>query len=219
MKHRFTEEQIIGILKEAEAGLKVKDLCRQHNVTEQTYYRWKSKYGGMSVSEMRRLKELESENARLKKIVAEKELHIDDFNRECLRIEVDTSLSGHRVARVLDQLTETRGLPEYIVVDNGTEFTSRAMIEWEDGNPTSLSFIDPGKPTQNPFVESFNGKLRDECLNENYFLNLVHAREIIETWRLDYNSERPHSSLGDLSPNEFTELWEKEQDLLTLEVA
>ena len=77
MKHRFTEEQIIGILKEAEAGLKVKDLCRQHNVTEQTYYRWKSKYGGMSVSEMRRLKELESENARLKKIVAEKELHID----------------------------------------------------------------------------------------------------------------------------------------------
>lgn len=77
MKRRFTEEQIIGILKEAEAALKVKDLCRQHNVTEQTYYRWKSKYGGMSVSEMRRLKELESENARLKKIVAEKELHID----------------------------------------------------------------------------------------------------------------------------------------------
>jgi putative transposase len=77
MKRRFTEEQIIGILKEAEAGLKVKDLCRQHNVTEQTYYRWKSKYGGMSVSDMRRLKELESENARLKKIVAEKELHID----------------------------------------------------------------------------------------------------------------------------------------------
>ena len=77
MKRRFTEEQIIGILKEAEAGLKVKDLCRQHNVTEQTYYRWKSKYGGMSLSDMRRLKELESENARLKKIVAEKELHID----------------------------------------------------------------------------------------------------------------------------------------------
>ena len=77
MKRRFTEEQIIGILKEAEAALKVKDLCRQHNVTEQTYYRWKSKYGGMSISEMRRLKELESENARLKKIVAEKELHID----------------------------------------------------------------------------------------------------------------------------------------------
>jgi putative transposase len=144
---------------------------------------------------------------------------IDDFNRECLRIEVDTSLSGHRVARVLGQLAETRGLPEYITVDNGTEFTSRAMIEWEDSNPTSLSFIDPGKPTQNSFVESFNGKLRDECLNENYFLNLVHAREIIETWRLDYNSERPHSSLGDLSPNEFTELWEKEQEILTLEVA
>ncbi len=77
MKRRFTEEQIIGILKEAEAGVKVKDLCREHNVTEQTYYRWKSKYGGMSVSEIRRLKELESENQRLKKLVAEKELHID----------------------------------------------------------------------------------------------------------------------------------------------
>ena len=77
MKRRFTEEQIIGILQQAEAGVKVKDLCRQHNIAEQTYYRWKSKYGGMSVSEMRRLKELESENARLKKLVAEKELHID----------------------------------------------------------------------------------------------------------------------------------------------
>jgi putative transposase len=77
MKRRFTEEQIIGILQEAEAGVKVKDLCRQHNVTEQTYYRWKSKYGGMSVSEMRRLKELESENQILKKLVAEKEIHID----------------------------------------------------------------------------------------------------------------------------------------------
>ncbi len=117
---------------------------------------------------------------------------VDDFNRECLRIEVDTSLSGHRVARVLNQLAETRGLPKYIVVDNGTEFTSRAMLEWENENPTNLAFIDPGKPTQNAFVESFNGKLRDECLNENSFLNLMHAREIIEKWRLEYNSERPH---------------------------
>ena len=144
---------------------------------------------------------------------------VDDFNRECLRIEVDTSLSGHRVARVLNQLAETRGLPKYIVVDNGTEFTSRAMLEWENGNPTNLAFIDPGKPTQNAFVESFNGKLRDECLNENYFLNLMHAREIIENWRLEYNSERPHSSLGNLTPWEFTELWEQEQKILTSEVA
>ena len=144
---------------------------------------------------------------------------VDDFNRECLRIEVDTSLSGHRVARVLNQLAETRGLPKYIVVDNGTEFTSRAMLEWENDNPTNLAFIDPGKPTQNAFVESFNGKLRDECLNENYFLNLMHAREIIENWRLEYNSERPHSSLGNLTPWEFTELWEQEQKILTSDVA
>jgi putative transposase len=143
---------------------------------------------------------------------------IDDFNRECLRIEVDTSLSGRRVARVLDQLAETRGLPKNIVVDNGTEFTSRAMIEWEDNNPTSLAFIDPGKPTQNAFVESFNGKLRDECLNENYFLNLAHARIVIEAWRIEYNSERPHSSLNDLTPEEYTEQWEKEQKLLTLKM-
>ena len=144
---------------------------------------------------------------------------VDDFNRECLRIEVDTSLSGHRVARVLNQLAETRGLPKYIVVDNGTEFTSRAMLEWENDNSTHLAFIDPGKPTQNAFVESFNGRLRDECLNENYFINLMYAREIIENWRLEYNSERPHSSLGNLSPWEFTELWEQEQKRLTSEVA
>jgi putative transposase len=119
---------------------------------------------------------------------------VDDFNRDVLRIEVDTSLSGHRVARVLNQLTETRGLPKYIAVDNGTEFTSQAMLEWENDNPTSLAFIELGKPTQNAFVESFNGKLRDECLNESYFLNLMHAREIIENWRHEYNSERPHCS-------------------------
>ena len=87
---------------------------------------------------------------------------VDDLHREYLRIEVDTSLSGHRVARVLNQLAETRDLPKYIVVDNGTEFTSRAMLEWENDNPTNLAFIYPGKPTQNAFVESFNGKLRDE---------------------------------------------------------
>ncbi len=143
---------------------------------------------------------------------------IDDFNREFVRIEVDTSLSGHRVARVLEQLAETRGLPKNIVVDNGTEFTSRAMIEWEDNNPTSLAFIDPGKPTQNAFVESFNGKLRDECLNENYFLNLAHARIVIEEWRVEYNSERPHSSLNNLTPDEYTEMWENEQKLLTLQM-
>jgi len=144
---------------------------------------------------------------------------IDDFSRECLRIEVDTSLSGHRVARVLDQLAETRGLPRYIVVDNGTEFTSRAMIEWEDKHKTKLAFIDPGEPTQNPFAESFNGKLRDECLNENYFLNLAHARIEIEEWRIQYNSERPHSSLDNLTPDEYMKLWEEKQKKLTSDVA
>jgi putative transposase len=98
-------------------------------------------------------------------------------------------------------------------------FAKSILFLWENDNPSNLSFIDPGKPTQNVFVESFNGKLRDECLNENYFINLIHAREIIENWRLEYNSERPHSFLGNLTPWEFTELWEQGQKILTSEVA
>ena len=90
------------------------------------------------------------------------------------------------------------------------------MLEWENRNPTQLAFIDPGKPTQNPFVESFNGKLRDECLNENDFLNLAHARIVIEEWRIEYNSERPHSSLNDLTPDEYRKMWEDKQKKLTL---
>jgi len=144
---------------------------------------------------------------------------LDDFSKECVHIEVDTSLSGRRVARVLDRLQVTHGLPDNIVLDNGPEFTSRAMVEWEDQNPTELCFIEPGKPTQNAFVESFNGKMRDECLNENYFINLEDAQEKIENFRLDYNTNRPHSSLKYLTPMEFKNKWNNEQKLLTSDVA
>jgi putative transposase len=134
---------------------------------------------------------------------------VDYYTRECLRIEVDTSLSGTRVARVLDQLIETYGKPEYIVSDNGPEFTSNALDKWAYDRKIFHQFIKPGKPYQNCYVERFNGKLRDECLNENWFMNVAEAREIIENWRMDYNRVRPHSSLGNMAPEEFADkFWE-----------
>ncbi len=128
---------------------------------------------------------------------------VDDFSRECPAIEVDTSLPGTRVVRVLDRLAETRGLPLEIVLDNGPEMISKALDEWAYRNGVRLNFIEPGKPTQNAFIESFNGRFRDECLNENWFLDLGDAREIIEAWRVDYNTSRPHSALGYATPEEF----------------
>lgn len=128
----------------------------------------------------------------------------DAFTREALAIEVDTSLSGVRVVRVLDRLTEERGaIPDVIVLDNGPELTSRALDQWAYEHGVRLHFIDPGKPQQNGFIESFNGKLRDECLNEHWFLSLADARRIIEDRRIDYNRNRPHSSLGNLTPEEY----------------
>jgi len=128
----------------------------------------------------------------------------DAFHREALAIEVDTSLPGLRVARVLDRLTEERGaIPDVIVLDNGPELTSRALDQWAYERGVRLHFIDPGQPQQNGFIESFNGKFRDECLNEHWFLSLADARRIIEDWRIDYNQNRPHSSLGNLTPEEY----------------
>lgn len=131
---------------------------------------------------------------------------VDAFTRESLAIEVDTSLSGVRVARVLDRVITERGrAPEEIVLDNGPELTSKALDQWAYERGVRLRFIEPGKPVQNCFIESFNGRLRDECLNEHWFLTLPDARRIVEEWRIDYNRERPHSSLGDLTPEEFRE--------------
>jgi putative transposase len=113
---------------------------------------------------------------------------VDDFNRESVAIEVDTSISGARVVRVLEMLSQTRALPKTIVMDNGPEFTSKAMLIWADERDIRLHFIEPGKPSQNAFVESFNGKFRDECLNESWFYDLQDAREKIENWRVDYNT-------------------------------
>jgi putative transposase len=128
---------------------------------------------------------------------------IDDYSRECPTIEVDTSLGGARVVDVLERLADTRGLPKVITMDNGPEFAGRALDEWAYRRGVKLNFIRPGKPTDNAFAESFIGRLRDECLNENWFMSLRHARDIIETWRVDYNEFRPHSSLAGLTPREF----------------
>ena len=128
---------------------------------------------------------------------------VDDYTKESPLIEVDTSIPGARVGRVLDRLAELRSLPEVITVDNGPEFAGKAMDEWAYRRGVKLNFIRAGKPIENAFVESFIGRLRDECLNQNWFVTLQEARGIIEDWRIDYNGVRPHSSLGNLSPEEF----------------
>ena len=129
---------------------------------------------------------------------------VDNFTRESLAIEVDTHLGGHRVTAVLQRLSAARSLPQSIRVDNGPEFISKALDQWAYLNGVELDFSRPGKPTDNAFIEAFNGRLREECLNENWFLSLEDAREKVEAWRQEYNRQRPHSSLGNLSPEEFT---------------
>ncbi|MGH7880059.1 MAG: IS3 family transposase [Candidatus Binataceae bacterium] len=350
-RKRFAEEQIIGILKEHEFGAKAADLCRKHGIAEATFYNWKSKYGGMDVSEAKRLKALEAENAKLKKLLADTMLdnaalkdllgkkmvtpagkreavaHLkgehgmserrackavgcdrlmvryqsrrpddpclrerllalakerrrfgyrrllvflrregfvvnhkrlfriyreerlmvrkrggrkralgtrapmpraalpndrwsldfvsdqfvsgrrfrilgiyDDCTRECLATVADVSLSGRRVARELDLLIATRGKPKSVISDNGTELTSNAILSWTAEASVDWHYIDPGKPVQNAFIESFNGRLRDEFLNETLFTSLMQARLALEDWRRDYNTVRPHSRIGWLTP-------------------
>ncbi len=128
---------------------------------------------------------------------------IDEWSRESLAIEVGVSLTGQRVTRVLDRLASRRGLPAVIQSDNGPEFTSRVLDQSAYDNQARLQFIEPGKPVKNTFIESFNSRLREECLNEHVFVSLDDARSKIEQWRIEYNRQRPHSSLGYLTPEEF----------------
>ncbi|QCI79643.1 IS3 family transposase [Hankyongella ginsenosidimutans] len=352
-RSRFNEEQIIAILKEQEAGMATAEVCRRHGISSATFYKWKSKFGGLDVSEARRLRSLEEENSRLKKLLAEamldnavlkdlaskmvtpgakreavahaREHHgvserracalvgvsrrviryeptrpddgalrqrlrelaaerrrfgyrrlgyllaregiapnhkkllriyreeglrvrrrggrkralgtrrpmvlpdgpnqrwsldfvsdslicgrrfrilcvVDDYTRECLALVADTSLSGARVARELTSLMGSRGKPHTVVSDNGTELTSSAILRWSQERRVEWHYIAPGKPMQNGFVESFNGRLRDECLNETLFTSLAHARFVLAAWRHDYNTVRPHSKLGGKTPAEI----------------
>lgn len=129
---------------------------------------------------------------------------VDMFTRQCLAIEVDTSIGGMRVKRVLERLVQDNGKPETIVVDNGPEFISQHVDEWAYRTGVHLAFIRPGKPVENAYVESFNGKFRDKCLNTHYFTTLQEAREKIKNWREQYNGFIPHRSLKGLTPDEFT---------------
>src|SRR5947199_66460 len=244
-RKRFTEEQIIGILKEAEAGAKSIDLCRRHAISEQTFYRWlhvlRRREGfGVKLKRIYRLYTQEALTVRRRKrrrrvprgvprLGAPTRINerwsldfvldvlddgrrfrlltvVDDFTRACLAIDVDTSIGGRRVAEVLQRLIDARGKPAMLITDNGPEFISRALDPRAYAHGIDLHFIEPGKPNQNAYVESFNGRLRDECLNEHWFMSLGQARETIETWRLDYNAVRPHSALGDVPPQEFEQL-------------
>ena len=127
----------------------------------------------------------------------------DLCSKEVPVIEVDVSIGGARVCRILDRLFLTRSLPETLILDNGPEFAGTALDAWAAQHGVHLHFIQPGKPVQNAFIESFNGKFRDECLNEHWFLTLQEAQLVIEAWRREYNEERTHSGIGDMTPQEF----------------
>ena len=212
--------------------MKVREIIREAGITEQTFYRWKSKYGGLSVSEARRLKELEAENTKLKRLLETRRsfrywdfVHdrtengrnlrvlnvVDDYTRELIACIPEHSFSGFRVVRELDRIMEMKDIkPRSMTMDNGPEFTSRAFMSWAYDKKIRINYIEPGKPTQNAYVESFNGKFRDECLNLNWFKDLKEARRIIEAWKDDYNHHRPHSALNQMTPMEY-----KKQFILT----
>ncbi|WP_414719155.1 IS3 family transposase [Variovorax sp.] len=356
-KSRYTEEQI-GFIRQAEAGLPIKELCRKGGFSDATFYKWRAKYGGMDVPDAKRLRELEAENNKLKKLLAEAHLDIhalntafrgkalapqakraaiatmieqcdlserracklvglsrdsyrhppdvdavtqelsskiveiaharrrfgyrrihdllrphfpgvnhkkvyrlysaanlavrkrkkikrpaservplqpastanevwsmdfvsdslstgrrikcltvaDDFSHECVSISVDWGISGQYVTRLLDQAAVFRGYPLAMRTDNGPEFTSRAFMGWAQAHGIRHILIEPGRPMQNGYIESFNGKFRDECLNEQWFETLQQARTAVTAWRQDYNEVRPHSSCQRMPPAKFAEL-------------
>jgi transposase InsO family protein len=125
---------------------------------------------------------------------------VDEATHESVAIIPERTISGAQVTRVLDQLAVTRGVPAVIRTDNGKEFCSRAMLAWAHAHTVTLRLIEPGKPHQNAYIESLNGRFRDECLNEHWFLNLAHAQAIMEAWQCEYNEERPKKILGGLTP-------------------
>ena len=138
---------------------------------------------------------------------------VDNCTRECLALVPDTSISGVRVARELDRIIAWRGRPVAVTSDNGTELTSNAILKWADERGVGWQYIQPGKPQQNAFSESFNGRLRDELLNETLFRSLPHARSAMDTWRADYNMHRPHSKLGWLTPAGYAARWRENEYL------
>ena len=136
---------------------------------------------------------------------------IDQWSRESVSVEPGFSLTGHSVAQILDDVAQRRPLPRAITVDHGTEFTSRTLDDWAWRRGVQLDFIRPGKPVENGLCESFNGRLRDECLNVNEFTSIDHAKAVLAAWREDYNHHRPHGSLGQLTPSEYARIGQKSE--------
>ena len=138
---------------------------------------------------------------------------VDNMSRESPAIAVDNSFSGSAVVAVLERVTQTHGLPKAIQVDNGPEFVSKALDMWAHRNGVKLAFSRPGTPTDNPYIEAFNGRVRPECLDQNWFASLEDARQIIEAWRVEYNTERPHTALNNQAPAAYRAAWERQQKL------
>lgn len=140
---------------------------------------------------------------------------VDDATHEAVAIVPERAMGGNQLVRILDQLAQTRGLPKAIRTDNGKEFCSRAMLTWAHVRGVQLFLIEPGKPNQNAYIESFNGRFRDECLNEHWFASLQQAKVIIDTWRREYNEERPKRSLGGLTPAAYAKSLSQKSATLT----
>ena len=176
-KRGHGEEEILRVLREAESGDTVVEVCRRHGISQQTFYLWKKDFVAQRLPDGRWLRVLTV---------------VDQFTRECLTLFADNALSGEKVAAALDKIVILRSTPESITVDNGTEFASKAMDLWAYKNGVHLDFIRPGRPVENGYIESFNGKLRDERLNVEVFFTLADARRKLHLWRRDYNHHRPH---------------------------
>ena len=171
-KSRFSDAQIMAILKQAANGVPVAELCREHGMSSASFYKWRAKYGGM----------------------------LDDFNREGLGIEVDFSLPAARVVRTLDQIIEWRGKPAAIRVDNGPEYVSGTLAVWAEKRGIVLWFIQPGKPQQNAYVERYNRTVRSEWLSQFVFETMEEVQEQATRWLWTYNNERPNMAIGGITP-------------------
>jgi putative transposase len=206
VKKRFSEEQIIGFLKEAEAGVPVKELARKYGFSDASSICGAASSVGWTCR-MRSVNEVWSVDFVFDRIASGRTLKcltmVDDATHESIAVVTEHNMGGNYLSRALDGISAQRGKPAVIRSDNGKEFTGKAMLNWSHRNGVALRLIEPGKPNQNACIESFNGRLRDECLNEHWFTSLAHARVVIETWRREYNEERPKAVLDGLTPAEY----------------
>ena len=181
-------------------GKTIPEVCKEIEVSEQTYYRWRQKYGGMSPAMVKELRGLQKQNARLRKVVA------DQAIENAILKEVAFSIKQHDVIELLRYLFLVRGCPAYLRSDNGSQFIATRVKKFLKDLGVDTLFIEPGSPWENGYVESFNSRMRDELLDGELFLHIDETKYVVERWRMDYNHYRPHSSLGYMTPAGFAEL-------------